>query len=43
MNKRGKLLVWWKNGLAHETAGVMVDWNKETSSAVDGLAEELLV
>jgi len=35
---RGKLLVWWKGGLARETASVMVDWNKKIFSVVDGFA-----
>jgi len=35
---RGKLLVWWKDGLAYETASMMMNWNKETFSVVDRLA-----
>ena len=36
---RGKLLVWWKGGLAQGAASVMVDWNMKTFSVVDVLAQ----
>ena len=39
LGRIGRATVWWMSGLAHETASVMVDWNRKISSAVDGLAQ----
>ena len=39
MTSREKLPLWWKDGLAQETACVMMDWNKGTFGVVDGLVQ----
>jgi len=34
--------MWWKGRLAQEAASVVMNWNRNTSSIVDGLVQRVV-